>query len=116
MFPGENGESHGGIVLFCILKCTPDCRQYRRHGLKGEITKLEDEHKVGLGTSTMRIPSGKIAWQKYNIKFLTYFAKSLSSKKAEDAGREMTFLDFHQSDCNGGCISGEEITRNLKQW
>lgn len=38
MFPGENGESHGGIVLFCTLKCTPDCRQHRRQGLKGEMT------------------------------------------------------------------------------
>lgn len=69
MFPGENGESHGDIVLFCLLKRTPDCRQYRRHGLKGEITNLEEkQHEVGLGTSTMRTPSGKIAWQKYNIR------------------------------------------------
>jgi hypothetical protein len=87
------------VVLFYFVKSTPDCRPGRRHGLGTEIAKLEQkQHKVGLGTSTMRTPSGKLAWQRHNIKVLTYFAKSLSSNKADDASREMTFLDFKQTE------------------
>lgn len=86
------------MVVVLFLKSTPDCRPGRRHGLGTEIVKLEQkQHKVGLGTSTMRTPSGKLAWQRHKIKVLTYFAKSLSSKKADDASKGMTFLDFKQT-------------------
>lgn len=96
--PGGNGESHGGsFVLFFEIYSRLQTRQKTWFGNRNCKTGAE-AHKVGLGTSTMRTPSGKLAWQRHNIKVLTYFAKSLSSKKADDASKEMTFLDFKQTE------------------
>lgn len=48
-------------------------------------------------------------------KFLTYFAKSLSSEKADEASRETTFLDLNQTNRDGGmsrgCGNNQELER-----